>query len=843
MKQAQIMKLFRAIRKIGLLFIMTTGITCFGFSQVRPPVYIPDVANLDPMKAAVEPLIKLSVEEVILHVPSESGMYFAGCPNCNGGAEEQHVLGWKFGMGDQVRCNFCQMLFPNEKFPNNREKVIIAPSGARQVYSYYESPEGRQYFYEAHAWYERWLWIQQMAVNFSKLWYATKDNEYGDRAAAIIGRFAKVFPDYTVRYDYPDQPKRFFPANQKWPYEGISAYRGGKWDWWGVMDISGPMAGVYDILRSGYDWKRMDKYIGPETDKRIVKDLLKLGVEFTTANPEDYGNMEPGMYRDMIRVGRVTDDPAIVHDAVRRFREFLSRGFFADGWWKEGATSYHSQSIGNLRATAEVLKGYTDPADWKGERFENLDLTQGIPLYQKALDVNREAVLPNGRALPLNDTWAREKGRGSSTDGKTVSRLWSSLGNAALGTGEGDNQIMVNLNWSGNYGHSHYDNGSIILFAQGQELLSDLGYTHTKYRGWTLTTASHNTVVIDQKDQDRGRERMVSGNLKFYDDRDPHVKAIDVDASPAYASAKTYRRRLVMVHAGPGRDYIIDRFDVEGGKDHDWFLHGMAEEEGTLETSIPLEKTVSTLVPEWGVNKMPEKQDDTDPAKFHPYVYIRNIKSGVASEKPWTATWRYSEGLGLRVHHISPAGTQAFRFSSPSIRPAQEDGNKLENFMHHGIMQRNSGKASSFIAIHEPFRNETWIESLQRDGNALVVRYKLNGAAVEDRITLTDGQITVNSSAGWKYNSGTPRSGKVESLQTVNGKFRLQLDKEVPNVKFIRIDLADGGTRYYPVTSVPGRSVELVDDPGFTLADGKVSFHTFPKDQHPGPLNYTLFVP
>ena len=70
MKQAQIMKLFRAIRKIGLLFIMTTGITGFGFSQVRPPVYIPDVANLDPMKAAVEPLIKLSVEEVILHVPS-----------------------------------------------------------------------------------------------------------------------------------------------------------------------------------------------------------------------------------------------------------------------------------------------------------------------------------------------------------------------------------------------------------------------------------------------------------------------------------------------------------------------------------------------------------------------------------------------------------------------------------------------------------------------------------------------------------------------------------------------------------------------------------------------------
>jgi len=427
MKKTQAIFLLKELRIVSLQLILA-GLTSIAFSQVRPPVYPPDVSGIESIKPAVEPLMKLSVEEVIAQVPSESGMYFAGCPNCNGGAEEQHVLGWKFGMGDQVRCNFCQMLFPNEKFPNNREKVIIAPSGARQVYRYYENPEGRQYFYEAHAWYERWDWIQQMAVQLAKVWYATKDNAYGDRAAAIIGRFAKVFPDYAVRYDYPDQPKRFFPANQKWPYEGISAYRGGKWDWWGVMDISAPMANVYDILKSGYDWKRMDKLIGPETDKRIARDLLKLGVEFTTANPEGYGNMEPGMYRDMIRVGRVTDDPAIVHDAVRRFREFLSRGFFADGWWKEGATSYHTQSINNLRLTAEVLKGYSDPADWKGERFTNMDLSAGLPLYEKALAVSREAVLPNGRALPINDTWGRGGGRGVSNTGRTVSRLWSGLG-------------------------------------------------------------------------------------------------------------------------------------------------------------------------------------------------------------------------------------------------------------------------------------------------------------------------------------------------------------------------------------------------------------------------------
>jgi len=407
---------------------------------------------------------------------------------------------------------------------------------------------------------------------------------------------------------------------------------------------------------------------------------------------------------------------------------------------------------------------------------------------------------------------------------------------------------MLNLNWSGNYGHSHFDNGSIILFAEGQELLSDIGYTHSKYRAWTLTTASHNTVVIDQKDQDKGTQRgssakPVTGQLKFYDDKDTHVKVIDLDVSPAYAIAKTYRRRLVMVNAGPGRDYIVDRFDVEGGQDHDWFLHGMCEQEGTLETSLALNRPVTTLVPAGGVNKMAEKQDDTDPDKFHPYSYIRDIKSGVASEKPWTVTWRYNDGVGLRVHNLSPEGTQAFRFRSPSIRLAQEDGNKLEDFMHSGIMLRHSGKASSFIAVHEPFRNETWIESVQRNGDELVVRYKLNGSTVEDRISMHDGQIAVNSSAGWKYNSGTARSGKVEGLQTTGGKYRIQLDKEAPKVNFVRLDLAGGETRYYSVASVQGKSLELVDDPGFTMgADGKVVFHTFPKDQHDGPLRYTLFV-
>ncbi len=831
---------------LHLIFVLTLSISTFAQTNytAHHPVYSTKDINLKALKKSVEPLMQMSLKQVIAQVPEQTGIFFIGCPNCHSGAQEMNVLGWKPGMGLKVRCNYCKMEFPNKKFPNNREKVIIAPSGARQVYRYYEDSSGHQYYFEAHALYERWLWIRPLAENLAQIWYVTKDNSYGDRAAAIAGRFAQVFPDYAIRFDYPNAPVQFFPADQKWPYQGLSPYRGAKWRWWGYDDIQTHLANVYDILMAGYDWKRLDDVIGLETGKRIDRDLLRLGYEVTTANPEKYSNKSPGMYSQMIRVGRILGDPTMVHEAVKRFKDFFPKGFFADGWWKEGTPSYHDMTISSLSRVVKALEGYVDPVDWKGERFDNLDLTKETSLYGKALRVNIEDKLPNGRKIPINDTWGYGWEYGYDRSKKTdsvVSRLWPALGNATIGTGRGGNQVMLNVNWSGNYGHSHYDNGSIILYAAGQELLSDIGYTHSRYRGWTIHTASHNTVVIDQERQEAGSiKNPVTGRLKFYDDKDPHVKVVDVDASPAYSMADVYRRRLVMVHAGPGHDYVVDRFDVKGGKVHDWFLHGMCEQEGKLETSIVLNRSIESLVPAWGGSENPKKQSDINPKRFHAYSYLHNINRGNASES-WTATWHY-DSSGLRSHILSQPGTEVFRFRSPSIRLAKEDDNKLDDYMSNGIMQRHSGGASTFIAVHEPFRKSPWIKSVQMDGKLILVRYKLNGAEIEDHITLDDNDVTVTSSAGWNYQSGKALSGQVKTLENKDGKWILELDRQAPEVNYIRLDFSDGGTYHCPVESVHGSRLELKDDPGFSLdKNGKVKFYTFPQDEHDGPLRYTLF--
>jgi hypothetical protein len=801
---------------------------------------VPDISAL---KREVDPFIQLSLEQVKALVPTASGIYFIGCPNCNGGAQEMNVLSWKPEFGNKLKCNYCNMVFPNEQYPENHEKVIIAPSGAKQVYRYHQNAQGNQYFYEANSWFERWKWIQQNGERLAKIYSLTKDNAYGDRAAVIAGRFAQLFPDYAVRYDYPSAAKKFFPADQKWPYEGLVPYRGAKWNWWAYGDIPIQMANVYEFLKNGYDWKRMDTFIGTETDKRIVKDLLILGYEFTAANPELYTNMSPGMYRDMVRLGRIINKPEMVHDGVNRFSEFLKLGFFADGWWKEGTASYHDQTIGGLKSVASAAHGYSDPPEYVTNRFDNLDLTNKMPFYTKALQVSQEAILPNGRKIPINDTWATRNVNAKNTD-NSVSHLWSSLGNAALGNGKGTEQIVVNLNWSGNYGHSHYDNASLILFAKGEELLSDIGYTHSKYRGWTLHTASHNTVVIDQKAQDAGSiKNPVTGHLKFYDDKNENVKVIDVDASPAYAVAGTYRRRLIMVHAAEGRDYVIDRFDVEGGNTHDWFLHGMCEQEGKMETSISIETKEKTLVPDWGGINIPKNQYDSDieGKRIHAYSYLKNIKSGKTS-KPWTATWRY-EKSGLRTHNFLPAGSEIFTFSSPSVRLAGENDNKLDDFMRLGLMQRHTGGKSSFVTVHEPFNEKPWIESVKFDGDSYRVKYALNGLMFEDRISIKGNQVEVVSGSGWTYQSGNELSGNLLGIINEGNKWTLELDRLVPMVNYIRIDLPNGSTRYYQVAKSLGKTLELVDDPGFIIEkDGKLKFLTFPHDEYTGQLKFTVFI-
>ena len=96
-----------------LLFLMPDRLNAE--PVIRPQVDQGHVAGLEENLASV---IALSEEELVRLIPNRSGFRFVDCPNCAGGAEENQ-LSWSIEEPHRVFCQFCNMRFPNELYPEN----------------------------------------------------------------------------------------------------------------------------------------------------------------------------------------------------------------------------------------------------------------------------------------------------------------------------------------------------------------------------------------------------------------------------------------------------------------------------------------------------------------------------------------------------------------------------------------------------------------------------------------------------------------------------------------------------------------------------------------------------
>src|SRR5690606_36428164 len=82
-------------------------------------------------------------------------------------------------------------------------------------------------------------------------------------------------------------------------------------------------------------------------------------------------------------------------------------------------------------------------------------------------------------------------------------------------------------------------------------------------------TISHNTVTVDAAMQ----PERVGGTLHLFA-QSPFARVMDADANGVYPQAQTYRRAVVMVDVDDERSYYVDVFNVDGGRQHDYSLHG-----------------------------------------------------------------------------------------------------------------------------------------------------------------------------------------------------------------------------------------------------------------------------
>jgi hypothetical protein len=686
---------------------------------------------------------KMSEAEVIALVPKQSGLQYVDCPNCKAGRQERQ-LAWTLERPDEVYCQFCGQRYPSEKYPDREAVVVKTPLGNTARFEYWADETGYRHFFKARRDDEVRRYLSSQASALAHLYSVTKDPAHARRAAVILDRFAQVFPDWCFHYDYPFKQKVIYDGDVS-PAEFRTEFRTARWDWWAYHDIPMELLRTYELIRDSGVLAELSKEQGVDVAARIENDLLRKAGEQVIANRDELGNMSPGMWSDLVQLGRTLNEPRYVHEVVRRFRRLIATKFFYDGTWCEGAPSYGSQTVNALQSFARTVRGYSDPEGFKDavdeSRFDKLNLEEEAPLLGRARYVLNRLKFPNGRAVPVHDTWATDRSRRSSLP--PASYLIPALGHGCLKSGSNDDPVEFHLTWSGGYGHSHADIVSLLLFSGGRETLSDLGYTHTAYRAWTLATAAHNTVVIDGRSQASGnRQAPTDGTLLAFDARHPAVQIVRVDGRRAYPDVvRKYERTLVTIDVGQNVRYAIDVFDVEGGATHDYFLHGDADAAGAVTASVPLQERES-LLPDGMTWKPPTDEGQSGRAyrPWDPYGFLQKLKGGAVDPgSPLVVDFSAAGKPTVRATFLTEPGSELVVGENPAIRGAGEDDEQLGRFWRPFLMLRHpaKGTASRFVAVLEPLNGAASVKSVRRvEAGPGVLALEIEAGATKQMVVL-----------------------------------------------------------------------------------------------------------
>ncbi len=867
----------------GCMAILLFGTVRSGLAaEVAHPVY-PVEASAERIKRLVRSvarIVEMSEEEMVALVPDRTGFRFMGCPNCEEGTQEGQ-LGWSIDDPHHVKCKYCGMVFPNETYPEDKVMRVVNPVGEEVAYPYWEDETGYKYLFTARGWREARSYFSNKAKALGELYQMTGDRVYARRAALILDAFARYYPGFLVSRDWPHRPKGF--ALQP-PYPN----GGGKWGRWRHDEMPLDLVYAYDWIYASGELEQLLKEAGVDVKARIEEDFFRGAIRQDRLHETDYGNAAPRIYEGYIAIGRVLGDPGLVHEGVRQSRGLFERKFYVDGFWLEGSVGYHRMTMGGMARVFRALRGYSDPPGYvhpeDGTRFDNIDLEQEIPIIARAKRIPDLFRYPDGRGLPVHDNWAHFSN--SRVVERSVSTLFAGVGHAWLGRGDGEDQVQVHLHFSGGYGHEHADNLNLALFARGHELLSDVGYTHTRFRSWSTSTLCHNTVVIDEQRQyTQGDQGPSDGRLFAFEAAYEQVQWMEANGEGAYPGlAETYRRVIMLIPTNGGDVYVVDLFRVAGGAQHDWALHGSADHDGSGAVSVPLAPYGENLLPGVQVRYPTGEADRGEAEGRNPsYAYFQHVSRGEAGNG-LTVTFAVSASpVGVRTHLPGLSGSEVFLGDAMSFRRAEENDALVDRYRMPIFLLRRRGAAplsSRFAAVHEPFQGEVFLEEVtvetgEGDVMALSVRHHGVTDHIVHRIGSGDGPAVVGdlhlqgemgfvrerdgtpemmglwggTQLGWGdytlTGSGAYEGEVVAVLRLEDGAEcdALIVEGDLPEGDALKgavgiVTFGDGTTRGCRVQGVDraGEQSRLVleDDPGFSVEGGGARHLFFPLREIPG---------
>ena len=791
-------RIYRSVCYAVLLFSSSV------FGQERSPdisepfVFTPERIELAKRNAELFDWAKLEVDglmkradEAVRQSPSNLDAWFGkttptnqcSCPHCDA-YWLNYIWDWSPKNPDEIVCNRCDTKIDVDTYPENAVVNRSDPEGNAIPHPVYKDEDGnifpiRQliaYYKSLHA----YDWIESLGEA-----YALSANEsYAITASRLLNRLATTYSSYAWHDNF-----RF--EQNPWGWAG-------KLSGWHMND-----AKILTQCAKTYDAIRRSPSLNEKQRSHIEENLFRLGGKMLTAVRPLQGISNDGAYRygGVAIIGRLLQDDDILSWVLNDkdgYAVYIDKLFYEDGAWHERSLSYHDMLCESLYLAPYYLDGY------KGIRLRD------IPKLQDIYSLPFRMRFPDGTLPPVNDSRWGEKPRSSAIEGMYAlsgadkwlaylnetyagelesngsrfalfnrpsdirerlgvsnvdvsvpenSEDFTGMGLFMLRRGVGDKRSVFTLHHH-KYAntHSHYDALSVILFADGREMLCDIGYPLFGVRQrttWHTASLSHNTLTVDTMNQ-----RAPNGVANFLHDGDLFT-ASEAESWDSYRFiCEPFMRQIALVDTDDGQPYAVDVFRGGGGNIHDWALHG----EGSA----------------FDIDEVELNAVEHFEGKDYAYEEVSDVRTGKTSDS-WQASWGWDDGALLNVHMAEQADSQVFVTQSPGQRLREQHDRKI-----HSLFVRREGEniRSAFAAAYDPSRNGTIIKSIERMEEsseadwALVLKVELEGAtdyiltSYIDIAPLGKHFVDGNVDIPWESRFGIVRvkNGKIVRTEWVHAK-------------------------------------------------------------------------
>jgi hypothetical protein len=641
------------------------------------------------------------------------------CPDC-GQYWLNYVWDWQPEHPDRLTCNYCGHVVEADTYPKNGVINRTTPQGDVVPHPVYRDADGNTYpiwqtigFKKANHAYD---WIEALGVAYA----LTGKAAYAETATQLLHRLAEVYPGYILHDNF-----RF----DKYPWGWA-----GKLSGWHLTD-----ARIFMRLGTAWDIIRHSDSVSPQERAFIEDNLFREGGKMLTSVRPLQGISNDVAYRfgAVALIGRLLRDEDIldwVLESDESYDIVLDDLFFKDGAWHERTPSYHNMMTNSVWLAPYYLDGYKRSRPG-GEVVHLRDHPMLVPIMELPFRMR----FPDGHLPPVNDSrW----GTRPQPDGPeamyaftgsekwlaymqvayegnllqegslfslfnrppdTADRLahvtfdasvpetsedYTGMGLFMLRRGSGDNRTVFTLHHHKfANSHTHFDALSTILWADGREMLSDLGYAlfgiKERYT-WYNASLSHNTLTVDTLNQ---RAPNGVANYLWHGDL---FSACEGESWDSYRFiCEPFARQIALIDGPDGTPYAVDIFRGGGGSIHDFALHGEGPE---FEVD--------------GVNLRPVPEF---PGKDYAYSEVREVRVGPVDDS-FKARWIWEDGATLEAILADQEDASAYATRSPGMRIREQTDREI-----HSLFLRREAEnlRSHFIAAYDPHQGSAQVEAIE----------------------------------------------------------------------------------------------------------------------------------